>query len=262
MIKKVFILTQFGSPHSWTQQFIDHVQYLGQFGWHWKIFTPNKLESKGNVEVIPMTIEELNELMERKIGVNPKNFILENGTPSKHVSDFYVAAGAIFQDYIQGFDYWGITNWDIVYGRLHHYFPDELLTACDIFSDEINTINGIFSLFKNNDYINNMFREIPEWEKKFTTHQLYGTDEYDMTDVVRKHKDITFIFPQYYPLHGHDRLEHQCPSPKLSLKVDGSLWELSEDVGGPKWVHARPLVGREIPYYHFIRTKKWPNMSL
>ena len=44
MLNKTFVITEFGSPFSWTQKYIDNVQRLGEFGWHWKIFTPNKYE--------------------------------------------------------------------------------------------------------------------------------------------------------------------------------------------------------------------------
>ncbi len=148
-----------------------------------------------------------------------------------------------------------------MYGRLSHFLPDELIKSCDIFSDDINTINGIFTLFKNQEEINVLFKQIENWQELFTTHQLYGTDEYHMTDVVRKnHETVTFFSPLYYPLHGHDRLEQHVPDVKLSIKPDGSLFELSRDVNGPNWEHARPFIGREIPYFHFIRTKAWPNM--
>lgn len=260
-MKKCFILTQFGKPHEWTQEYFDNVAKLEATGWYWKIFTPNKYENlPSNVEIISMTIEEFDTLIEKKIGVFIGNSI-KNGVPSKHVSDLYVASGAIFEDYIKDFDFWGITNWDIVYGRLSHFVPDQLLEQCDIFADDVNTINGIFTLFRNRLDINNLFKEIPDWETKFKTHQLYGLDEYDMTQVARKNSSwMRFLTLAYYPMHSHDRLETQNPVPKLSMKEDGSLWELSEDIGHPNWEHARPFIGREIPLYHFIKTKKWPKM--
>lgn len=258
-LSKVFILTQFGTPHSWTEEYFNNIAKLEQYGYYWKIFTPNTYENvPSNVEIIPMTIEELNALMEEKIGVNPENYITDAGIPSKHVSDFYVASGAIFEDYIKDYDMWGITNWDVVYGRLPLFIPDEVLEESDIFSDDVNTINGVFCLFKNNEEMRWLFKEIPQWEYKFKTHQLFATDEYDMTAVARTKKGITFMGPHYYPLHSHDRLEQHTPEPKLKIEADGSLWELFKDINGPIWEHMRPYLGREIPYFHFCRTKEWP----
>lgn len=253
-MKKVFILTQFGNEHPWTQQFIDHVQHLEKYGWYWKIFTPNNLKSKGNVEIIPMGILALNKLIEETTGVNPGN-CLQRGVPLKPMSDYYVASGLIFQDWLKDADFWGITNWDVVYGRLDHFFSDELLNACDIFSDDVSAINGVFSLFRNNNYVNHLFEQIPDWQASFMSSEIQGLDEYGMSEIANK---VRFMSRTTYPLHSHDRLENHVPSIKLDLKEDGSLWELLADVNPPKWIHARPYIGREIPYFHFQRTKQWP----
>jgi len=259
MIKKAFILTQFGKPHPWTEEYLKNIAFLGKFGYHWKIFTPNKYENvPDNVEIVDMDISGFNDLINDKLGVNPRNYLLD-GIPVRPVSDLYVASGVIFEDYLRGFDYWGMANWDVVFGRLPLFIPDELLEVCDVFSDEISTLNGIFSLFKNEGKVNNLFKQIPDWEKKFCTYQLFGLDEYDMTEILNKNKDtIVFVTPQFSPLHSHDRLEQHFPEVKLEIKEDGSLWEMFKDVNPPKWIHARPLFKREIPYFHFIRTKEWP----
>lgn len=263
-MRKVFILTQFGSPHSWTEQFINHVSTLEKDGWYFKIFTPNREYSNtGNVEFIPMTIEEFSDLVAKTCGVHPSNY-LKDGIPSKAMSDFYIASGLIFQDYIKGFDYWGITNWDIVYGNLSKFIPDSEIAKYDIWSDDMNTINGIFCLFKNEPYINSLFTEIPNWQNMFRTHTLYGTDEYHMTEVVRKASQegrIKFGYPKYFPLHSHDRLDNHVPEVRLERKEDGSLWELFYDTAPPNWQHARPTMGKEVAYFHFIRTKKWPDIA-
>lgn len=259
-MKKTFILTQFGDPHPWTKQFIDNVQHLQKDSWYFKIFTPNPIESQGNFEVVKMTIEEFNELVYKQCGVNPQNKLVA-GMPVKNMSDFYVASGLIFQDYIKDSAYWGITNWDIIFGNLSKFIPDSEIQKYDIWSDDLNTINGIFCLFKNEVYVNSLFTEIPNWQHMFTTHQLFGTDEYHMTEVVRqanKEGLVRFGFPTNFPLHSHDRLEQHVP--RVKLEWHDGLWELFADTNPPNWIHARKFLGREVPMFHFIRTKSWPNI--
>lgn len=266
-MKKVFILTQFGSPHEWTQEYIDSVQKLEQYGWYWKIFTNNpKIESKGNVEIIPMDIQGFNDLVLKYCGVNPTNFIKQDGTPSNPMSDFYIANGIIFQDYLKDADYWGITNWDVIYGRLDHYLSDSFLNQYDIWSDDVNNINGVFSLYKNREAINNLFKQIQDWEKAFTTHSLFGLDERDMNFVVRRAHDagiIKFGYPKYHPLHSYDRLEQHVPDVKLQLTDEGSLFELYYDMARPTNdpLFTTGLRGREIMYFHFSKTKTWPKLQ-
>lgn len=269
-MKKVFVITMFGSPFSWINDYIDNVQHLAKYGWYWKIFTPHSIESKGNVEIVRMDTDQFNDLVEKKLGVRPNMGVTEKGVPTVHVTDFYVASGVIFEDYLKDDDFWGITNLDVVYGRLDRFIPDSALEKVEIFTDDTGgVVNGVFSLWRNNEKVNNLFRLIPDWEQKLSLphcprctgtgneHILAGTDEYDMTDILKKVKPY-LLYPFAYPLHGHDRLEMHFPDVKLEIKDDGSLWELMTDVGGPQWIHSRPVIGREIPYFHFIRTKKWP----
>lgn len=255
-MKITFILTQFGTPHSWTDKYLDQLIKFQQYGFYWKIFTPNKIQSRSNVEIIPMNIMQLNQVMERTIGVNPNCYMLPNGLPNKPMSDFYIASGEIFQDYLKDSDYWGITNWDVVYGRIDKVISNDM----DIYSDDPNTINGVFSLFRNVKAVNTLYGNIDNWQEMFKDSKIYGMDEIHLTEIVRKFdsRALKFYTPVYYPLHGHDRLEIHRPVPKLKLMDDGSLWELIADIGGPKWIHSRPFIGREILYFHFNQTKQWP----
>lgn len=274
MLKKCFLITQFGNSHEWTQEYIDGVQHLAKDGWSWKIFTPNKLESKGNVEIIPMDTEQFNSLVEEKLGVRPNFYITKIGVPSVHVTDFYIFSGIIFEDYIKDVDYWGITNMDVVYGRLSKFLPDEDLSKYEVWSDDINTINGVFCLWKNTEKVNNLFRKVPNWERVISqpacraciegdsnSHNLYGSDEIIMTELMRAlgHSgEVAFGYPPYYAFHSHDRLEQHVPEVRLEVTPDSALWELFRDTLGPDWVHGKSCIGKEIMYFHFSRTKKWP----
>lgn len=263
----------FGSPFSWTQEYIDNVQHLQKDGWYWKILTPHKFKSKGNVEIIPMNIDSFNDLVEKKLGVRPKLFLTAKKIPSVHITDFYVFSGVLFDELLKDADFWGITNMDVVYGRLSTFFTDEVLSNCDIFSDDVNAINGVFSLFRNTPFVNKLYEKL-EWKEVLSqapckgclgigAHTLFGSDEYGMTEIMRSLKNkIRFRYPIYYPMLSHDRLENHVPNIKLSIKPDGSLWELLGDVAPPAWIHSRPFIGREIPYFHFQRTKAWPNIAL
>lgn len=258
-MRKVFILTMFGTPHAWVDQYIQNVAKLGDSGWHWKIFTPHTINNlPKNVQVHPMTLDEFNELVKQKIGLDNGNFLNERGVPDKNMSDYYIANGVIFEDYIKDYEFWGITNWDVVYGQLSNFVTDSELEDCDVFSDDVNTLNGVFCLFRNTPKINHLFERIPDWNGKMMVHQLIATDEYDMTDVLRRSFDIRFVYPAYYPMHSHDRLSHHVPEPQIEMKADGTLWDLFIDIAPPRWIHQRPYIGREIPYFHFCHTKTYP----
>lgn len=267
-MKKVLIILQFGSPHEWTQKFIDNVQVLGPHDWYFQIYTPNKFESKGNVQIIPMSMEEFNILTEKKLGVRPTLVINERGVPSYHITDFLIFLGKIFEDYLKDYDFWGTMGLDCVVGRLDHFVPDSLLANCDVYTDDIGQFNANFCLWRNEEKINTLFKKIRNWEAALIqspclgcegtgVHRLFVTDEIGMTAVMIITPEIRWRQPNYYLIHSHDRLENHQPVAKLAIKADGSLWELLEDKG---WKEGRRhhYFGREIAYYHFPMTKKWP----
>jgi hypothetical protein len=261
---KCFVILEFGKPFPWMSKFIEHVSKI-EHGWHWMVFTPNKHESSKNVDIVPMTIEKFNTLVKRKTGVKSAIFITKKGIPNFHITDFMVGYGKIFEDYLKEFDFWGMMGGpDIVFGKLNNFLPDSYLRNCDIFTDDPEAINGCFTLFRNREDINVLFKQIPYWEEAFSQgsctgcmgideHSLYGTDEYALTDVM-KTSTLRYKHPKYYGLHGHDRLKNH----NIELKDDGSLWELNKDINPPDWNYVRPYIGREIMYYHFSQSKKWP----
>lgn len=245
-MRKTFLIPQFGKPHDWTQEYLENIAMLEPYGWEWKIFTPNKLKAVGkNTEIIPMNIEEFDALMEEKIGVNPRNRITEKGFPFKPVSDYMPAHGKIFEDYIKDYDMWGHTNWDMIYGRLDHFIPDSFLETVDIFGDDPDAINGIFSVYKNNEFINTLFKEVPHWQDMFLSERLETFDEDYFTRAVRKVRDegrIKFASAFY---HGYDRTPEHKPVPALHFDKDSSLIETK--------------TGKEIMFWHFSQTKRWPD---
>lgn len=259
MLKKVFLQTQFGSVHPWAHEYIENFRSLAKDGWYLKIFTPNGYSNMPeNVEICSMTLADFDKLVKEKTGQEPENFFsAETGNPDKFVSDYYPAYGLIFEEYIKGFDYWGHTNWDVVYGDLSKFLPDSELQKYDIWADDVNAINGVFTLYKNNKEVNNLFRNIAGWQKMFTEHKLFGVDELEMTKVaqnIEKYGHFVFGYPHPYFLHSHDRFIQHTPEPKLNRTLDGKLYELFEDT------ITHQVSGKEIMYFHFSRTKKYPKI--
>jgi hypothetical protein len=259
VLKKVLIQTQFGSPHPWTAEYLEHFERLADTGWILKVFTPNNLRAGRNVEIIPMTVEEFDVLVELNCGVKVGNH-LKNGVPSKLISDFYPAHGAIFADFLKDADFWAISNWDCVYGRLSHFVPDSLLEEIDVYADEgCVAFNGIFTLMRNVCRVNDLYRQVPDWESSFTRHEPTAFDEVQFTHTLRDavvRDEILFGHPSNFGQHSYDRLIQHQPRPNLYFEDDGALIERYEDR-----THFPARVGwhgREIPLFHFSRTKAWP----
>jgi hypothetical protein len=266
-LKKVFILPQFGPLFPWTEDYLTHIATLAPHGWHWKILTPHGYQSKSaNVEIVPMTFAEFDARVTQATGVITGNFLDAQDLPSKLVSDYYPAFGEIFSDLLTDCDYWSVTNWDVVFGRLDHFLSDDRLAQCDLWSDDCHHVNSLFCLYKNTPRINALYRQVPDWQIMFGYHgyPLFGFDELHFDQVIRRLSDegqIVFDHPPYFSLHSYDRLIQHQPTPNLTIMPDGALIECFDDphpglANYPPW---RGMFGREIMYFHFIQTKRWPS---
>ncbi len=267
MLTKVFILPQFGAAHNWTAQYLENVRALEPYGWHWKILTPHAYCSGGNVEIVPMTLEEFNERVWATTGVRTGNMIDDNGLPVKLLSDYYPAFGELFSDILAGCDYWSATNWDMVYGRLDHFLSDDELGKYEIWSDDGGHINSIFCFYKNTARVNRLYRQVSQWEEMFGYHgyPLFGFDELHFDRLVgtlAARGEIAFGHPPYFAYHSYDRLVQHQPTPNLTMAPDGALLECYDDDFPPLAHYApwRGYVAREIAYFHFSRTKTWPTL--
>ena len=259
MLKKVFVQCLFGQPFPWTGAYLENFARLESTGWHMKIFTPNEFPVPPNVELVPMTLVDYDSLVSKYCGVHPKNYLSSRGVPNKLTSDHYPAQGLIFQDYLKDADYWVITNWDVAYGRLSKSLPDEELQKWDVWSDDPCGFNGIFTVMRNTEKVNNLFREVPHWEHYFTIHAAFGFDEIRFSEALRRlaaEGRVAWGHPEHFPLHSYDRLVMHKPDPHLYFEDDGALIEWYEDRTHPPSIKRH--YGRELFLFHFSATKRWP----
>ncbi|GGK10933.1 hypothetical protein GCM10007962_01280 [Yeosuana aromativorans] len=91
--------------------------------------------------------------------------------------DFKPAYGIIFSEYIKFYDFWGITDIDIVFGRMSEFMTEELLGKYDVISVRNDYPTGSFMLFKNNILINNLFKKSKDYKKVFQSDTHYCFDE-------------------------------------------------------------------------------------
>lgn len=268
MLRKTFILPQFGPPFAWTEDYLAHIATLAPYGWQWKILTPHSYTSKSaNVEIVPMTLADFNMRVKAATGVDTGNFLDADGVPIKLLSDYYPAFGEIFADLLTDCDYWSITNWDVLYGRLDHFLPDETLAQYDLWSDDNHHVNSLFCFYRNEPRINGLYRLVPQWDQMFAFNGLpiVGFDEIYFDALIRQLADsgaIRFGHPPYFALHSYDRLIQHQPTPNLAMAPDGALIECFDDPFPPLTHYApwRGCFGRELFYFHFLSSKKWPQL--
>lgn len=219
MLKKLFITPYFGEFPSWIEKYNDNRRTLEQYGYEW--FTPTDEE-------------EFKKRIKDTLGITA---VITQGESFSH--NYRTAFGAMYQDKLKDYDYWGITDFDCVYGNIPHFLPDTELEKWDIHSNHHNYICGPWTLFRNTDKINNLYQLVPQWGRLMTEindHPGRWTEiEYSQI-VDREHEvgNIKRLYTHYQGLDPNDDSE-------LSY-VEGSLYD-----------H-----GTEIMMFHCNRKKRWP----
>lgn len=117
-----------------------------------------------NVRVLKMTLKDVKELAENKIGME-----LRLESPYK-LCDYKVAYGLIFEDYLKDFDFWGYSDTDVVYGDLKKFITDDVLENYD----KIYPL-GHLSLMRNNDECKKLFMKDVSGTRSYL--DVYSSDE-------------------------------------------------------------------------------------
>ncbi|MFB3387051.1 DUF6625 family protein [Flavobacterium sp. LAR06] len=162
--------------------------YMGEFPWFFKlflksceanptidffIFTDTIIEYKiaANIKVIPFTLQDFNLLATEKLGLDIN---VEKGYK---LCDFRPAFGILFSEYLQGYDFWGITDIDVIYGRIREFLTDDLLNEYDTICVRHAFITACCMLYRNSNYVNNLYKESRDYKMIFTTSKNYAFDE-------------------------------------------------------------------------------------
>jgi hypothetical protein len=145
-------------------------------------FTDCKVPECENIHVFNMSLDETISLFERKL--NRKISI----TNSYKFCDCRPFFGQTYEDYLDGYDFWGYCDIDLVFGDIRQFITDEKLDQYDRFYQY-----GHLSLFRNNSIMNHLYdlpggiysyKEIFQGKAKTTPEEHYGINRIcDMNNI-------------------------------------------------------------------------------
>lgn len=220
MLKKLFIIPYYGEWPEWMSKYTEQMSRLKKYGYDFYITNDIDDFCRRAREVLDIDIE------------------LDPGTSKLH--DFRTAFGLMYQDILEGYDFWGITDLDCVYGNILNFMPDEDLKDLDIWSNHHNYICGPWTLFKNIEKVNNLFKKFHGWhglmaEKNNQNPGRWTEQEY--SDIVDREHELGNINRKYTFYQGKD------PNIDNNLKlVEDKLFDGDD----------------QIMMFHFNRKKRWP----
>lgn len=142
-----------------------------------------------NMRVIPATFSSLNKRF-----ADHFDFELSINVPYKYC-DLKPSYGEVFADLLAGYDFWGHTDMDMVYGDLRKFITKDILNSYDrIFGF------GHLSLYRNTPTINAIYRQVqqPNYRQVFSFSEGCAFDEY-------------YGVSRYWDENMHDRFYQAYP---------------------------------------------------
>lgn len=195
MKKIVFICPYFGAFPDYFNLTLKSIEYNKTIDWLIITDIKEKYDYPDNVKVINMSFTEL-----RKKVQSCFDFKIYLGKPYK-LCDYKCAYGLIFEEYIKNYDFWGHCDLDCIYGDLRKFLPENILKE----NERIYCL-GHMSLYKNNDKVNNIFKnkidKETDYKNIFTKERPFSFDEMGIIRIMDKEKIKIynkFVFADIYP---------------------------------------------------------------
>lgn len=273
------IIVYFGNTPAWLPYFIESCRWNPSISW--LIYGDLEFDPEGetgsNLRFEKATLSEFEARIQEKLTISTQFY-----NPYK-ICDFKPVYGLLFSEYLEGYDYWGYSDLDILYGNFRDYLPEN--PEYDIITTGSGYLSGHFTLYRNNPDLLNLYRKIWKINKRLSDHsRLYYLDElsnfigirFSRTDGQAFRKsgslsvrvinslryrllkrlplkyDITKVVEHMQKKHGlrlfrcHDHL-----SDEDLLKQQKVTWHL-------EWKKGRLIdldSGADIFYFHFLKTK-------
>jgi hypothetical protein len=87
--------------------------------------------------------------------------------------------GFLFEEEIQGYDFFGYGDIDLIYGNIRKFCTDSILEKINVYSTHTWCISGHFALIRNEKCFRNAFKRIRKW-KEIIEHSDYQRFDEDL----------------------------------------------------------------------------------
>ncbi len=170
-IKVGIVIIYFGHWPDWIYSFINSCERNTDIDFILINDSQKVVSDSKNIKYIFFTIDEFNTLASKKLG-----FGVQVKNPYK-VCDFKPAVGKIFEDHLKEYDYWGVSDIDLVLGDFSQVLLKIHNNKYDFLSFYKEFISAPFFLMRNTSYLNSIYRQIKDHKKYLSRYEYCGLDE-------------------------------------------------------------------------------------
>lgn len=243
------VVCYFGSPPGWIEYYLKSCAYNPTI--EFLLFTDcdDFPEVPPNVSLVRLTGDQFNRLASRKLGLDISL------SHARKLCDFKPLYGHLFEDHLTGFDYWGYTDLDVIYGDLRRYLTESRLTEYDVFTARREFLVGHFTLFRNTAQMRRLYESSCDFRETLTAPQVLSFDECgeewwarlqgDLSEAEKSCDSMSHVVER---LLREERLRACFASHSLEWpELGATTWKLHWKAGKLEMDYPR----REVMYCHF-----------
>ena len=201
-----------------------------------------------NVKMIYKDRRDINQLATQKLGFKT------NIKDGYKMCDFKPAYGFLFSDIIEGYDFWGHADMDVIFGDIRHFITNNVLEKHELINVRHDFLAGYFLLFKNTRKRNTLFMQSKDYEKVLSSEVHYCFDETNF-----QYNDFTSILAYPKKKHEVESMTHLVKRLEKAnqLKTYFELHSIEGVPGKLNWVDGKLYYRNqyEILLYHMIYLK-------
>ncbi|WXL25247.1 DUF6625 family protein [Ectopseudomonas mendocina] len=250
------VMPYFGKWPFWMPFFLQSCRFNPTVNWVFYSDCEELEDCPENVRLVRMSFSEYCALVSQKLGADFR--------PDRayKLCDIRPAFGLIHQDDLQGYDFWGFGDIDLIYGDIRAYFTDERLSRYDLYSTHARRVSGHLCLIRNNARMREAFKQIPKWKERFCDPKHQALDEGAFTRLFLRNKNLPDVMQKiigtlFNPFYRRSEFVEAFSTPCARIS-----WHDGSRAFPEKWywrtgklTNNRDGV-REFPYFHFIVWKQ------
>ena len=174
------VIVFLGAWPAWIQYFLQSCSHNPQF--KWLIFgnAPPIDPIPDNVQLVAIDQPALEQLVSAKLAVPWK---MARGYK---LVDLKPAYGHIFSEWLEGYEFWGYTDMDVIYGRLADFVTPAILQTHDIITGNDKVLVGHFTLLRNTPQFCQLYQQAENWLEVLCSEAPAGFDEKGFQVLVKR----------------------------------------------------------------------------
>lgn len=208
--------------------------------------TPNR--HPANVTVVPLTLSEIERRARQCIDAALR---VDHAYKLCDLRPFYAL---LFPELVEGYDFWGYCDIDLIFGNLSELLSRDRLAQVDVFFADAHMVVGHFALYRNHPEINGLAKRIPNYIKRIAKMSYASLDEDGMAKVVAASPEIRWSMAQTLSESQLTLTAHG----QMMGRTSGVLGEQHKGYwrAGRSFIESREHSPQEVLYLHFMGLKR------